>query len=75
MHGRFSVRFLARGGLGQLFRAGIVKQSMGARNRAGIGLLYQPARQHRLAELIPWNRFLSFLYLSKYGLSVTLHVQ
>ncbi len=39
-------------------RAGIFKQSMGARNRVGIGLSYQPARLHRLAESIPWNRFL-----------------
>jgi hypothetical protein len=31
---------------------------MGARNRVGIGLSYRPARLHRLAELIPWNRFL-----------------
>jgi hypothetical protein len=38
--------------------AGIFKQSMGARNRVGIGLLYRPARLHRLAETIPWNRFL-----------------
>jgi hypothetical protein len=35
-------------------RAGIFKESMGARNRGGIGLLYQPAR---LAEIIPWNPF------------------
>jgi hypothetical protein len=33
--------------------AGILEQSLGARNRAGIGLLYWPARLHyRLAELI-----------------------
>jgi hypothetical protein len=31
---------------------------MGARNRVGIGLSYRPARLHRLAEFIPWNRFL-----------------
>jgi hypothetical protein len=31
---------------------------MGARNQVGIGLPYQPARLHRLAEPIPWNRFL-----------------
>jgi hypothetical protein len=37
--------------------AGIFKQSMGARNRVGIGLSYRPARLHRLAESIPWNRF------------------
>jgi hypothetical protein len=30
-----------------------VKQSMGARNRRGIGLSYGPARLHRLAEFIP----------------------
>ncbi len=41
-----------------LFRAGIFKESMGARNRGGIGLSYRPARLHRLAELIPWDRFL-----------------
>jgi hypothetical protein len=40
-------------------RAGISKQSMGARNRAGIGLSYRPTRLHRLAEFIPLNRFLS----------------
>jgi hypothetical protein len=38
--------------------AGIFKQSKGARNRVGIELSYRPARLHRLAELIPWNRFL-----------------
>jgi hypothetical protein len=27
------------------------------RNRVGIGLSYRPARLHRLADLIPWNRF------------------
>jgi hypothetical protein len=30
----------------------------GARNRVGIGLSYRTARLHRLAEFIPWNRFL-----------------
>jgi hypothetical protein len=39
-------------------RAGIFKKSMGARHREGIGLSYRPARLHRLAEFIPWNRFL-----------------
>jgi hypothetical protein len=33
--------------------AGILEQSMGARNRVGIGLSYRPARLQRLAELIP----------------------
>jgi hypothetical protein len=49
---------------------GIVKQSMGARNRKGIGLSYQPARLPRLlAEFIPWNRFLGSINVLKYGLS------
>ncbi len=39
--------------------AGILKQSIGARNRVGIGLSYRSARLHRLAEFIPWNRFLT----------------
>jgi hypothetical protein len=39
-------------------RAGIFKQYMGARHRVGIGLSYRPARLHRLAEFIPWNRFM-----------------
>jgi hypothetical protein len=34
-------------------RAGIFEESMGARNRGGIGLTYRPARLHRLAEFIP----------------------
>jgi hypothetical protein len=33
--------------------AGIFKQSMGARNQVGIGLLYRPAMLYRLAESIP----------------------
>jgi hypothetical protein len=41
-----------------LYRAGIFKISMGARHRLGIGLSYRPARLHRLAELMPWHRFL-----------------
>ncbi len=39
-------------------RAGIFKQSMGARNRVGIEISYRPTRLHRLAEFIPWHRFL-----------------
>jgi hypothetical protein len=39
-------------------RAGIFKESMGARHQGGIGLSYWPARLHRLAEFIPENRFL-----------------
>jgi hypothetical protein len=38
-------------------RAVIFIQSTGARHRVGIGLSYRPARLHRLAEFIPWNRF------------------
>ncbi len=38
--------------------AGFFKQSMGARNRIGIGLSDRPVRLHRLAEMIPRNRFL-----------------
>jgi hypothetical protein len=38
--------------------AGILEQSMGDRNQVGIGLSYRPARLHRLAESILWNRFL-----------------
>jgi hypothetical protein len=36
----------------QTHRAGIFKQSMGARNRVGIGLSYRPTRLHRLAKFI-----------------------
>jgi hypothetical protein len=38
--------------------AGTLEQSLMARNRIGLGLSYRPARLHRLAESIPWNRFL-----------------
>jgi hypothetical protein len=41
--------------------AGILKQSKGPRTQVGIGLSYRPARLHRLAELVPWNRFLGSL--------------
>jgi hypothetical protein len=37
------------------YRAGILKKSMGARHRVGIGISYRPARLHRLAELMPEN--------------------
>jgi hypothetical protein len=49
--------------------AGILEQSMGARNWVGIGLSYRAARLHRLAEWVPWNRFLSSLKVKKYCLS------
>jgi hypothetical protein len=45
--------------------AGILEHSMEARNRVGIGLSYRPARLHRLAESIPWNRFLGSLKVLK----------
>jgi hypothetical protein len=41
---------------------------MGSRNRGRIGLSYKPARLNRLAEFIPWNRFLGFINVQKYGL-------
>jgi hypothetical protein len=41
--------------------AGIFKQSMGARNRVGIGLSYRPTRLHSLVELVPWTRLLGSL--------------
>ncbi len=47
--------------------AGILEQSMGAKNRAGRGLYYRPARLHRLAELIPWNRLQNSLIVYKFG--------
>jgi hypothetical protein len=45
--------------------ARIFKQSTGTRNRVGIGLSYRPASLHRLAELIPWDRFLGSLKVKK----------
>ncbi len=42
--------------------------SVGARNRVRLGLSYRPARLHRLAEFIPWNRFLCSINVLKYGL-------
>ncbi len=51
--------------------AGIFKQSMKARNQVGIGLSYGPARLHRLAEFIPWNRFLGSVNIQKYGLRLS----
>ncbi len=50
-----------------VFCAGIFKQSMGARNRVGIGLSYQPARLHSMAELVPWIRFLGSLKFKNSG--------
>jgi hypothetical protein len=38
---------------GTMSTAGIFNQSMGARNRVGIGLSYRPARLHSLADLVP----------------------
>ncbi len=71
--------------------AEILEQSMGARNRVGIGLSYRPARLHRLeesillwllkftkfgfrlhrlADWIPWNRFLGSLKVLKHRLCI-----
>ncbi len=47
-------------------RAGILEQSMEAKNRVGIGLSYRPASLHRLAESIHWIRFLGSLKVKKY---------
>ncbi len=41
----------------RVYRAGLFKKSMGAKNRGGIGLSYRPARLHRLAEFIHQNQF------------------
>jgi hypothetical protein len=46
---------------GTYYCAGILEQSMGPRKQVGIGLSYRPARLHRLAELMTWNRFLGFV--------------
>jgi hypothetical protein len=43
---------------------------MGARNRVGTELSYRPARQHSLAELVPWNRFLGSLKVKNPGSEV-----
>ncbi len=50
--------------------AGIFKQSVGARNRVRNRVIVssRPARQPRLAELIPRNRFLGSLKVLKFGL-------
>ncbi len=53
------------------YRAGILKQSLGTRNRVGIGLSYRPARLNWLAEFIPWNWFLGSINVSKYRLCST----
>jgi hypothetical protein len=50
-----------------LFCAGILEQSMGARNREGIELSYRPVRLSRLAKLIPRNEFLGSLKVFKFG--------
>jgi hypothetical protein len=55
-------------------RAGIFRQSMGARNRVGRGLSYRPARLHRLAESISWNQFLGSRKVYKYQLNPTFSV-
>jgi hypothetical protein len=44
-----------------MYGAGILEQSVGAWNRLGIGWSYRSARLYRLAESIPWNRFLGSL--------------
>jgi hypothetical protein len=44
---------------------------MMARNRVGIELSNRPVMQatvHRLAELLPWNRFMGSINVKKYEL-------
>jgi hypothetical protein len=48
--------------------AGILEQSIWARNRVEIGLSHRPARLHSLAKSIPWNWFRGFLSVYKFGL-------
>ncbi len=52
--------------------AAILEQTMGARNRVGIGLSYLPTRLHRLAESIHGNRFFGSLKVLKYLLCLIL---
>jgi hypothetical protein len=54
----FNTVYAAGTSFGTVSRAGIFKESMGARHKGGKGLSYRPAWLHRLAEFIPWNRFL-----------------
>jgi hypothetical protein len=51
-------------------RAGIFKESMGARNRGGRGLSYRPARLHRQAEFIPRNQFWGPIHVKKCWLRI-----
>ncbi len=46
-------RLSCRGNMKNSTWAWILKKSMGARHRVGIGLSYRPAKLHRLAELMP----------------------
>ncbi len=55
---RFHIRHRNSSLASQSSSGGILEQSMGAKNRVGIGLSYRPERLHRLAESILWNRFL-----------------
>jgi hypothetical protein len=57
--GRQKVRVTGEQEIGNILKcsAEIFLRSMGARNRVVIGLSYRPPGLHRLAELIPWNRF------------------
>ncbi len=43
------------------YSAAILEQYIWTRNQVVIGLSYRPASLHRLAESIPWNRFLGSL--------------
>ncbi len=50
-----------------LYSAGILVQSMGVRNRVGIGSSYWRAKRHRLADSISWNWFLGSLKFKNTG--------
>ncbi len=58
----------------EMYSARILKQSMGARNRVGIGFRTGLAGYYTaLAELVPWNRFLGTLKVKKFKNSTPHH--
>jgi len=50
------------------FDSWVVLHDSWARNQVGIVFSYRPARLHKLAESIPWNRFLGSIKVLKYRL-------
>ncbi len=59
--GRLFCVYHTGGGRSWDFSDGILEQSMEASDPVEIGLSYLSARLHRLAEWVPWNRFLGSL--------------